>query len=142
MSARDISWGCAMAKTDGRNESKRVVDTTSARQYQYRGQSIVIQDGGGPRRDGDMGTASASTATRSQPTLKINGRKVQVEKSDGGYLSHDFMFKEYGTLDELAEDLVRQWGTATIEPGGHPPVHGSSPDVEPAPGFKRAGEPK
>jgi hypothetical protein len=109
-----------VAKT---RDDARHAATGGAREYQYRGRSIVIQETGDLRRGDDMREVAGATDVRVQPKLAIDGRDVPVEKSEGGYLSHDFMFKEFGTLDELAEELIRQWGSAKIEPGGQPHDH-------------------
>jgi hypothetical protein len=116
---------CAVARTNQGDDARHVAEVGGVREYQYRGQRIVIQDAGEARRGDDVRTAADVTAAERQPKLTINGREVPIERTEGGYLSHDLMFKEYGTLDEMAEDLIRQWGSAKIEHGEH--EHGEHP---------------
>jgi hypothetical protein len=47
--------------------------------------------------------------------LSIDGEEIPVEDTGRGFITHANMFKEYGSLEELAQDLVKQWGTAKIE---------------------------
>src|SRR3981081_1213332 len=100
-----------MAKIKTGDDARHAAEVGGTREYQYRGQRIVIQDAGDVRRGDDERKAADATVVEGQPKLTINGREVPVERSEGGYLTHDFMFKEYGTLDEMAEDLIRQWGS-------------------------------
>ena len=56
--------------------------------------------------------------------LLIDGEEIPVERTErGGYVAHANMFQEYGSLEELAQDLIRDWGSAKIKhskvPGGH-----------------------
>jgi hypothetical protein len=53
-------------------------------------------------------------------TLYIDDEAFPVEVTERGVLSHEMAFKEYGSIDELAEDIIRQRGTAQIERGDQP----------------------
>jgi hypothetical protein len=47
--------------------------------------------------------------------LFIDDEEIVLEEYEGGVMSHDIAFKMYGSPEELAEDLIRQWGTARIQ---------------------------
>lgn len=46
--------------------------------------------------------------------LFIDDQEVEMEQTDSGVLSHFFMFKEFGTPYEFAEELVKEFGEAKI----------------------------
>ena len=119
-----------MAKGTKGDDTTRAAGPAGGREYQYRGQRIAIQDAPDMPRDGGERQAAVASRQEVQPKLAINGREVPVERTEGGYLSHDFMFKEYGTLDEMAEDLIRQWGTAQIETRHEPHDPGTQHDED------------
>jgi hypothetical protein len=92
----------------------------------YRGRKIRIER---PRAtDADRAAREADGEPRAG-RLFIDDEEVPVEVTEGGVISHDMAFKEYGSLEELAEDLVRQRGTAQITRGEtpHPPGHAAAP---------------
>ncbi len=63
-------------------------------------------------------------AARGTGRLYIDDEEVEVEASASGVIAHnDMAFKEYGTLEELAEDIIRQRGTAEIKRGEGPHPH-------------------
>lgn len=57
--------------------------------------------------------------------LAIDGEEIPVEYTGRGYMSHAAMFQEFGSLEELAEALIRDWGTTKIKHSKqpHPPHH-------------------
>lgn len=55
--------------------------------------------------------------------LYIDDEAFPVEVTEHGVLSHEMAFTEYGSIDELAEDIIRQRGTAKVERGDHPHDH-------------------
>jgi hypothetical protein len=83
----------------------------------YRGRRIRIER---PRATGE---ARAAADAASPARLFIDDEEVPVEVSESGVIGHDMAFKEYGSLEELAEDIIRQRGTAEISRGDgpHPP---------------------
>jgi hypothetical protein len=74
-------------------------------QYIYRGRNIRVEKG--PER------------TR----LFIDDLEVDMEQTENGVHSHQFMFQMFGTPFELAEELVKQWGDAKPKPVSKPPDH-------------------
>jgi hypothetical protein len=60
--------------------------------------------------------------------LYLDDEEIPVEQTEGGVIAHqDMAFKEYGSLEELAEDIIRQRGTAQITRGEEPhPEHHSA----------------
>lgn len=88
-------------------------------EYHYRGRSIRIERPGA--RDGGAADARAADDAGAPSRLFIDDVEVEVEETERGILSHASAFKEYGTLEELAEDLVRQRGTRTIAAEPSPP---------------------
>ena len=84
-------------------QAKSKTDTVQRTQYVYRGRNIEV------RKD--------DKRTR----LFIDGQEVEMEQTEGGVISHSFMYKEFGTPFELAEELVKQWGEARIEHASKPP---------------------
>lgn len=80
-------------------------------QHMYRGRHIEVrQERDEARRD------------RSRLRLLIDGQEIDIEQTESGVLSHRFMFKEFGTPFELAEELIKQAGGAEIKPT-HDPHH-------------------
>jgi hypothetical protein len=84
---------------------------TERYETQYRGRRIRIETPHG--------------AARGTGRLFIDDEEVEVEASESGVIAHnDMAFKEYGSLEELAEDIIRQRGTAEIKRGeGKHPHH-------------------
>lgn len=65
--------------------------------------------------------AAAAGAPAREARVYIDDEEVPIEVTEGGYIAHDDMaFKEYGSLEELAEDVVRQRGAARIVRGEAP----------------------
>jgi len=78
-------------------------------EYVYRGRKIEV------RKDDE------------RQRLFIDDQEVEMEQTENGVLSHEFMFQLFGTPFELAEELIKQWGGAKIEraqkPSDHPHHH-------------------
>ena len=55
--------------------------------------------------------------------LFIDDREVMMEQTENGVLSHMFMFKMFSTPYELAEELIKQWGGATMKKMDQPHQH-------------------
>lgn len=90
----------------GQNQARH----TEQSETLYRGQRIRIETPHG--------------AARGTGRLFIDDEEVEVEASESGVIAHnDMAFKEYGSLEELAEDIIRQRGTAQIERGKVTPPH-------------------
>src|SRR5215217_3775555 len=68
---------------------------------------------------------AAERTGREAGRLFIDDEEIPVEFTEGGVIPHhDMAFKEYGSLDEAAEDIIRQRGSAQIERGETlPPPH-------------------
>jgi hypothetical protein len=66
-----------------------------------------------------------ATGVRAQSRLFIDDEEVPIEESESGVIGHEMAFKEYGSLEELAEDIIRQRGTAHIEKGENDHPHHS-----------------
>lgn len=72
-----------------------------------------------------------STADKKPNILKINDKKIPCYESETGVLSDEMIYMECGSPMELAEHLIKQWGTAKIEEGkaeeipSHNPYHHS-----------------
>ena len=45
----------------------------------------------------------------------IDGDLVEYTIEPDGIYSHDLAYQKFGTPEELAEELIRQWGTAKIK---------------------------
>ncbi|SRR6266849_6133729 len=72
--------------------------------YTFRGRTIEVLP---PTRE-------AKTSLRKGPLegkLTIDGREVAYEQTEEGIYSHEMMYARFSTPEELAEELVRQWGT-------------------------------
>jgi len=82
--------------------------------YQFRGRTIEIV----PPNEHQM--AMARPDKPAQGTLRIDGRDVMYEQTDEGVYSHEMMYQRFSTPEELAEELVRQWGTQIPPPA---PMH-------------------
>jgi hypothetical protein len=74
-------------------------------QHVYRGRRIEV------RTDRDK-----LRTDRERLRLFIDGQEIEMEQTESGVLSHRFMFKEFGTPFELAEELIKQSGGAEIRP--------------------------
>lgn len=90
--------------------------------YQFRGRTIEIM----PPSDADV--AKARLGSPAEGMLHVDGRMVMYEQTDEGIYSHDLMYQRFSTPEELAEELVRQWGT-----------HVPAPVQMPMPVMKRGG---
>jgi hypothetical protein len=86
-------------------KSKKRQESTSAEQYTYRGRQIEIKKGG-----------EKDSFGRETVELLIDGHAIELEQSEHGVSSHALMFREFSTPQELAEELVKQWGSAKPEP--------------------------
>jgi len=72
--------------------------------FQFRGRTIEIL----PPGSHDKAMAHAAPGHR---MLRVDGRPVMYEQTDEGVYSHEAMYQRFSTPEELAEELVRQWGT-------------------------------
>jgi hypothetical protein len=90
---------------------ERPTDSTEQLQYDYRGRTIKLQNG---RKD---------ALARAPMRLFIDDQEVEIEQTENGVHSHAFMFKEFGTPFELAEELIKQWGDAEMKSDQKPPPH-------------------
>jgi hypothetical protein len=86
-------------------------DATEQVQYDYRGRTIKVQKG---RKD---------ALARASMRLFIDDQEVEIEQTESGVHSHAFMFKEFGTPFELAEELIKQWGDAEMRSDQPSPPH-------------------
>lgn len=87
--------------------SKPEEDSTEKSQYMYRGRNIMIE----------------KSPERTKTRLFIDDLEIEMEQTEEGVLSHQFMFKVFGTPFELAEELIKQWGTAKPGQVPQPPDH-------------------
>src|SRR3954468_13483003 len=82
----------------------------SPRGFTFRGRQIEILPKGGTDRA--MPEHHMTTpGVRVNGILRIDGREVAFEQTEEGVFSHEFMYQRFGSPEELAEELVRQWGT-------------------------------
>lgn len=88
---------------------KRRQDKVEAQESQYRGRTIRVER---PAKE------------RGRVRLLIDDVEVEVEETDSGVTSHLSMFKEYGSVEELAEDLIRQHGNRPVTGPGDGGHHG------------------
>jgi hypothetical protein len=89
-------------------------------EFEYRRHQVRIEESDAERLGEDEGGREAK--------LFIDDIEIPIEVTPRGVVSHDEMaFKEYGTVEELAEDIIRQRGTAEIVKGEAPPGHHDSP---------------
>ncbi len=85
------------------------------------------------------GDQSARAEGAQEARLYIDDEEIPVEVTEQGVSSHEMAFKEYSTIDELAEDIIRQRGTAVIvkgevphhDDGGHGHDHSDEPHHHP-----------
>jgi hypothetical protein len=84
-----------------------MVEKTSRNTYEYRGRSISTKPGK------DKGST----------ILTIDDKEVRCYETESGVTCDDAMYMEFGSTQELAEHLIKQWGTAKIDRtpanGGH-----------------------
>jgi hypothetical protein len=89
-------------------EPKAKADTEH---YSYRGRQIEITRSGGKEK-----------LDHERIELLIDGHPIELEQTEHGVTSHALMFREFSSPQELAEELVKQWGSAKPEPvSPHPP---------------------
>lgn len=62
-----------------------------------------------------MGRQIDLSQAKGKYRLLIDGREIHMEQRESGVISHEFTFMEFGSPQELAEALIRQWGTAKID---------------------------
>jgi hypothetical protein len=90
--------------------------------YVFRGRTIAIA----PSREDRAARVKAQE--RVAGVLRIDGYEVPYEETDEGVHSHEMMFQRFSSPEELAEELVRQWGTSLPTRSAMPPhEHGSEP---------------
>jgi len=119
-----------MPKQPGKRTGKRVgakmradePDKAAPRGFTFRGRQIEILPMGGTDR-AMPGHHMATPGVRVDGLLRIDGREVAYEQTDEGVMSHEFMYQRFGTPEELAEELVRQWGTHIPEAMPMPMPH-------------------
>jgi hypothetical protein len=78
---------------------------TTKTPFQFRGRSIQVM----PPSARDL--ENARQGKPAQGILRIDGREVMYEQTDEGIYSHEMMYQRFSTPEELAEELVQQWGT-------------------------------
>lgn len=86
--------------------------------YQFRGRTIQILP---PNMN------MSQPGHQMQGTLRVDGRDVMYEQTDDGVYSHEMMYQRFSTPEELAEELVRQWGTHIPSAAPMPPMPMSAP---------------
>src|SRR5213593_52112 len=100
-------------------QQRRKKDDTAraeTREFEFRRHQVRIEERAAEH--GKEGEQARDTK------LFIDGVENPIEVTASGVVSHDEMaFKEYGTVEELAEDIIRQRGTAEIVKGEQPPHH-------------------
>lgn len=70
-----------------------------------------------------------STEDKKPNVLKINDKEILCYEAESGLLSNELIYLECGSSIELAEHLIKQWGSAKIEKGkaasatSHNPYH-------------------
>jgi hypothetical protein len=82
--------------------------------FSYRGHSIEVVREYTPRN----GEGDEECCHR----LLIDGQEIDVHETPSGVESSQNIFQEYGSVYELAEAVVRQWGTTpvrAVESGDH-----------------------
>ena len=78
--------------------------------FSYRGKSVEIHAG-------DVGCC-----------VEIDGERVDYVVEPDGIYSHDLAYQKFGSPEELAEELIRQWGQARIKRTPVPHDHGPGHD--------------
>jgi hypothetical protein len=99
-------------KTPQRKKPESAPEVTS-----YRGRKIEVF----------RAAPAAAGARGAAVRMRIDGKEISIERTELGYMSHENMFMVYSSPYELAEDLIRQWGDAAVQPSthhDHPPDHG------------------
>lgn len=74
--------------------------------FNYRGRSVEIHAG-------DVGCC-----------VEIDGERVDYVVDADGIYSHDMAYQKFGSPEELAEEVIRQWGQARIKRTPVPLDHG------------------
>lgn len=80
------------------------------RSFSYRGRSVEIHAG-------DVGCC-----------VEIDGERVDYVVDADGVYSHDLAYQKFGSPEELAEEVIRQWGQAKIKRTPVPHDHGPGHD--------------
>ena len=75
------------------------------RTFSYRGRAVEINAG-------DVGCC-----------IEIDGERIDYVVDDDGIYSHDMAYQKFGSPEELAEEVIRQWGQAKIKRTPVPPDH-------------------
>lgn len=83
--------------------------------FQFRGRTVEIM----PPSEHDVAVARKAHHP-AQGMLRIDRRDVMYEQTDEGIYSHEMMYQRFSTPEELAEELVRQWGTHIPAPVAMP----------------------
>jgi hypothetical protein len=96
------------SKSTGKRAARQDTQPAATQEFSYRGRKIEVRRS----RHGGGG---------SHLTLLIDGKEIEIEETEDGVMSHNNMFQVYGSPFELAEDLIRQWGSAEIQPAAHEP---------------------
>jgi hypothetical protein len=78
--------------------------------FSYRGRSVEIHAG-------DVGCC-----------VEIDGERVDYVVEPDGIYTHDLAYQKFGSPEELAEELIRQWGQARIKRTPVPHDHGPGHD--------------
>lgn len=75
--------------------------------FSYRGRSVEVNAG-------DTGCC-----------VVIDGERIDYVVDDDGIYTHDMAYQKFGSPEELAEEVIRQWGQAKIARTPAPLDHGS-----------------
>ena len=67
------------------------------RTFSYRGKSVEVH------------------AAEKGCCVVIDGERVDYVVDDDGIYSHELSYQKFGSPEELAEEVIRQWGQARIE---------------------------
>lgn len=78
--------------------------------FNYRGRSVEIHAG-------DVGCC-----------VEIDDERVDYVVEPDGIYTHDMAYQKFGSPEELAEELIRQWGQARIKRTPVPHDHGPGHD--------------
>ena len=78
--------------------------------FSYRGRSVEVHAG-------DVGCC-----------VEIDGERVDYVVEPDGIYTHDMAYQKFGSPEELAEELIRQWGQAKIKRTPVPHDHGPGHD--------------
>ncbi len=103
--ARSTAAGARQATSEHEHEPDSKLST-----FTYRGRAVEIH------------------AAEKGCCVVIDGERVDYVVDDDGIYSHELAYQKLGSPEELAEELIRQWGQARVErtpvPHDHNHDHG------------------